>query len=130
MTTDPRDAREPLPRDDVRAADRHPDAAPPPGATGGRTDGTDGPDRLFPADRAADYGRRWEQVKGSFVDEPRHAVAQADALVGELLDDLGGLFREHRGRIEAGLDADSTSTEDLRLAVRRYRTFFDGLLSL
>jgi hypothetical protein len=87
-------------------------------------------ERLVPEDRAASYGARWDAVKGSFVDEPREAVAQADALVGELLDELETLFHEQRRSIEQGLDADETSTEDLRLALRRYRSFFERLLAV
>jgi DNA-binding ferritin-like protein len=87
-------------------------------------------ERLVPEDHAASYGSRWDAVKGTFVDEPREAVAQADALVGELLDELETLFREQRHRIEEGLDSDDTSTEDLRLALRRYRSFFDRLLAV
>jgi hypothetical protein len=87
-------------------------------------------ERLVPEDHAASYGSRWDAVKGTFVDEPREAVAQADALVGELLDELETLFREQRRSIEHGLDADETSTEDLRMALRRYRSFFERLLSV
>jgi hypothetical protein len=87
-------------------------------------------ERLVPEDRAASYGSRWDAVKGTFVDEPREAVAQADALVGELLDELETLFREQRRSIEQGLDADETSTEDLRMALRRYRSFFERLLAV
>lgn len=97
----------------------------------GSTEGVDrDPERLVPADRAAEYGRRWNEVKGSFVDEPRRAVGAADVLVGELLDDLERLFREQRSRLEQGLDTDQASTEDLRVALRRYRSFFDRLLTL
>jgi hypothetical protein len=85
---------------------------------------------LVSADRAESYGSRWNSVKGEFVDEPRRAVADADALVGELLDELQELFKAQRSDIERGLDADETSTEDLRLALRRYRSFFDRLLSI
>jgi hypothetical protein len=87
-------------------------------------------ERLVSQDRAASYGSRWDTVKGMFVDEPREAVAQADALVGELLDEMEKLFREQRRSIEHGLDADETSTEDLRVALRRYRSFFDRLLAV
>jgi hypothetical protein len=87
-------------------------------------------ERLVPQDHAESYGARWDAVKGTFVDEPREAVAQADALVGEVLDELEKLFREQRRNIEQGLDSDETSTEDLRLALRRYRSFFDRLLSV
>ena len=82
------------------------------------------------ADRAESYGSRWDKVKGEFVDEPRQAVADADVLVGELLDELQSLFTEQRQGIERSLDADETSTEDMRLALRRYRSFFDRLLSI
>jgi DNA-binding ferritin-like protein len=83
-----------------------------------------------PGSRARSYGSRWDAVKGTFVDEPREAVAQADALVGELLDELETLFREQRRSIEQGLDNDETSTEDLRTALRRYRSFFERLLAV
>lgn len=85
---------------------------------------------LVTPDRARSYSTRWDQVKGEFVDEPRRAVRGADALVGELLDELQGLFKAQRSEIERGLDNDETSTEDLRVALRRYRSFFDRLLSI
>jgi len=117
------------PRPEHGAPDHGRSGHPPPGQPGGS--GQDGrPERLVPADRAEAYGSRWDAVKGAFVDDPRAAVAQADALVGELLDELETVFREQRRRIEQSLDADETSTEDLRLALRRYRSFFDRLLSV
>ncbi len=86
-------------------------------------------ERLVPAERAEDYGSRWDALKGDFVDEPRRAVRQADELVGELLDELQRLFGDQRRNLEQGFDHDRASTEDLRLALRRYRSFFDRLLS-
>jgi hypothetical protein len=85
---------------------------------------------LVTRDRADSYSARWDSVKGEFVDEPRSAVRNADALVGELLDELQELFKQQRTQIEEGLDRDETSTEDLRVALRRYRSFFDRLLSI
>lgn len=85
---------------------------------------------LVPRQRSEDYSARWDQVKGGFVDEPRQAVAAADQLVSELLEELQELFRGQRRDIEQGLDANEGSTEDLRLALRRYRSFFDRLLSV
>jgi hypothetical protein len=101
----------------------------------GRSGGHDEPDKrahepLVPQQRSAAYIARWDQVKGGFVDEPRQAVAAADQLVSELLEELQELFRRQRHDIEQGLDADETSTEDLRVALRRYRSFFDRLLSI
>jgi hypothetical protein len=97
------------------------------GAGAGSTD-----DRapLVSPDRAEQFATRWNEVKGMFVDEPRQAVRHADALVGELLDDLENSFRTQRQGLENGLDNDDTSTEDLRVALRRYRSFFDRLLSV
>jgi hypothetical protein len=92
------------------------------GESGGR-------ERLVPADRAQDYSSRWDALKGDFVDEPRRAVRQADELVGELLDELQRLFADQRHTLEQGFDREGASTEDLRLALRRYRSFFDRLLS-
>lgn len=117
--------------------DAHPGAPSGPDGGGPRSGSDSGPrsadeprERLVPADHAASYGSRWDEVKGMFVDEPRQAVARADVLVGEVLDELETLFREQRRQIEQGLDSDETSTEDLRLALRRYRSFFDRLLAV
>jgi hypothetical protein len=88
-----------------------------------------GRERLVPADRAQDYSSRWDALKGDFVDEPRRAVRQADELVGELLDELQRLFADQRHTLEQGFAHEGASTEDLRLALRRYRSFFDRLLS-
>lgn len=85
---------------------------------------------LIAPDRAASYNSRWDDLKGQFVDEPRGAVRGANELVGEVLDELEELFRRQRSELEHGLDNEETSTEDLRQALGRYRSFFDRLLSL
>lgn len=69
-------------------------------------------------------------VQGDFIDEPRKAVTDADALVGEILDDLSETFHGQRRSLEQQWEDDKSTTEDMRLALRRYRTFFDRLLSL
>lgn len=88
------------------------------------------PEALIPEDRSADYRARWDVVKGQFVDDPRSAVQGANTMVGEILDELEELFRRQRSELEQGLTDDETSTEDLRLALRRYHSFFDRLLSV
>ena len=57
-------------------------------------------------------------------------MRDANALVGEVLDDIEALFRRQRERLERDLDDQDASTEDLRLALNRYRPFFDRLLTL
>ena len=84
---------------------------------------------LIAPERAEAYNSRWNELKGEFVDEPRRAVRGANELVGQVLDELEELFRRQRSELEQGLDSEQTSTEDLRLALGHYRSFFDRLLS-
>jgi hypothetical protein len=84
---------------------------------------------LIAPERAETYNSRWNELKGEFVDEPRGAVRGANELVGQVLDELEELFRRQRSELEQGLDSEQASTEDLRLALGRYRSFFDRLLS-
>jgi hypothetical protein len=85
---------------------------------------------LIAHDRCVDNRSRWGVVQGDFIDEPRKAVTDADALVGEVLDDLSETFRSQRRSLEQQWEDDESTTEDMRIALRRYRTFFDRLLSL
>lgn len=85
---------------------------------------------LIDQDRAESYKARWVELKGDFVDEPRRAVRGANELVGEVLDELEELFRKQRADIEQGLDSHDATTEDLRLALGKYRSFFERLLSI
>jgi hypothetical protein len=87
------------------------------------------PTTLIPPERAESYNSRWNELKSEFVDEPRGAVRGANELVGEVLDELEELFRSQRADLEHGLDSEQTTTEDLRQALGRYRSFFDRLLS-
>jgi len=87
--------------------------------------------QLLAADRATDFRSRWDQIQTSFVDEPRKAVEQADALVAEVMQDLARLFADERKNLEGQWGrGDNVSTEDLRIALQRYRTFFSKLLSV
>jgi hypothetical protein len=73
---------------------------------------------------------RWTAIQAGFVDEPRKAVEDADNLVAQTMKRLAETFAEERSRLEGQWDrGDKVSTEDLRLALQRYRSFFDRLLS-
>ncbi len=86
---------------------------------------------LFEDDRASDLRTRWSDVQSRFVDDPRAAVKAADALVGEVIRDLSSLFAGERSALETQWGRDQeVSTEDLRVALRRYRSFFERLLSI
>jgi hypothetical protein len=74
---------------------------------------------------------RWNDIQGGFVDEPREAVEHADELVALTIKRLAEVFSDERGKMEGQWDrGGDVSTEDLRLALRRYRSFFDRLLSV
>jgi hypothetical protein len=86
---------------------------------------------LFPEDVANDFRSRWERVQTGFVDEPRQAVQQADELVAQAIKRLAESFAEERNRLEHQWDrGDEVSTEDLRIALQTYRSFFQRLLSI
>jgi len=85
---------------------------------------------LLPGDQGETYTARWREIQTSFVDEPRQSVEKADALVADLMEALAAGFSSARERLEAQWDSgDDVSTEDLRVALTRYRSFFDRLLS-
>jgi len=86
---------------------------------------------LFPENEAGELRRRWDSVQASFVDEPRRAVEQADELVANAMKRLAETFANERAILESQWDrGDSVSTEDLRLALQRYRSFFGRLLAV
>jgi len=86
---------------------------------------------LFVSSEAQDFRSKWEKIQVGFVDEPRKAVQDADALVAAAIKRLAEVFAEERSKLEHEWDrGDSVSTEDLRVALRRYRSFFDRLLSI
>jgi hypothetical protein len=85
---------------------------------------------MFAVDEAAGFRTRWEAIQTGFVDEPRKAVEEADALVAQAIKRLSEVFADERTNLEHQWDrGDQSSTEDLRLALRKYRSFFDRLLS-
>ena len=86
--------------------------------------------QLFPDDELHNFRARWNQVQTSFVDEPRQAVQQADGLVANVVKRIAEQFSAERAQLEKQWDSgDNVSTEDLRQALRRYRSFFDRLLT-
>ena len=86
---------------------------------------------LFSLEEAKDFRARWDAVQVGFVDEPRQAVQQADSLVAGAMKRLAEMFAAERAKLDGQWDrGDDVSTEDLRLALRRYRSFFGRLLSV
>ena len=85
---------------------------------------------LLPAEDAEGLRGRWERIQAGFVDEPRRSVQAADQLVAELMQQLASSFSEARTGLESQWDrGDDVSTEDLRVTLQRYRSFFERLLA-
>lgn len=86
---------------------------------------------LLSPEEAKDFRARWDAIQVGFVDEPRRAVEQADSLVAGAMQRLAEMFADERAKLEGQWDrGDDVSTEELRLALRRYRSFFGRLLSV
>lgn len=93
--------------------------------------GGDGSAPLLPGSEASNLRSRWESIQIGFVDEPRTSVQQADQLVGDAIKKLTDGFAEQRHKLEQQWDrGEMVSTEDLRLSLHRYRSFFERLVCI
>ncbi|MDX2151821.1 MAG: hypothetical protein SFV54_13865 [Bryobacteraceae bacterium] len=95
--------------------------------------GTQRPEQppLLPRDLMDRMRSEWNDVQASFVDEPRQAVRRADEMVAFAIRQIAETFARERSQLEAQWDRDGdVSTEDLRVALTRYRSFFQRLLSI
>src|SRR5258706_3058476 len=118
-----------LPTADLAQVGNRPIETPPPVTN--KNGATECNESLFAPNDSQEFRSRWEKIQIGFVDEPRKAVEQADELVANTIKRLAEVFANERQKLEAEWDKnDNVSTEDLRVALRRYRSFFDRLLSI
>jgi len=90
---------------------------------------------LFDEREAGDLRTHWQNVQGSFVDDPQASVVQADQLVATAIQRLAEIFAHEKANLESawsrgGDVSTAASTEDMRQALRRYRSFFDRILAV
>jgi hypothetical protein len=86
---------------------------------------------LFTQDVAMDFRSRWDVVQRGFVDDPQAAVRAGDELVAQVIKSLAETFASQRSELEGGHEhTEESTTENLRLSLRRYRSFFERLLSI
>jgi hypothetical protein len=91
----------------------------------------EGPGPLLPGELVQEMRGRWDGIQTGFVDEPRAAVQQADELVARAMKHIAEGFANERNNLERQWDrGDQVNTEDLRQALRKYRAFFERLLSV
>jgi hypothetical protein len=90
---------------------------------------TDSATTLFTREEVEQFGTHWNEIQGSFVDEPRLAVEQADALVREVIEKIAQLFAsEHDSLENQWKQGNDVSTEDLRKTLQHYHAFFNRLV--
>ena len=84
---------------------------------------------LLNREESENFRNRWNEIQGKFVDEPRSAVEQADELVTEVIELITQMFNnEHRSLEAQWNEGNDVTTEDLRIALQRYRSFFNNLV--
>ena len=89
------------------------------------------PAALLPGDETGELRHRWDTIQTGFVDEPRRAVEDADSLVAQTMKRVAEVFAQERSNLEQQWSrGEDVSTEDLRVALKRYRSFFDRLLTV
>lgn len=101
------------------------------GRTGDQAEQSDQGEQLAPLflpQIAQDFKSQWDEVQIGFVDDPAQAVRRADELVAQVMKNLAETFAEERANVESQMD--QGDTEHLRVALRRYRSFLQRLLSL
>ena len=86
---------------------------------------------LFAENTAENFRTRWLAIQSKFVDDPRDSVKQADDLVSDVIESITASFADRRGSLEKEWNSGGdTSTEDFRIALKQYRSFFERLLRL
>lgn len=99
-------------------------------AAGGHEAGEEEAESLIARDEAEEFRRTWGEIQGRFVDDPQDAVRSADRLVAEVMQTLARTFSARKQELEGQWDrGEHVATEDLRLALQQYRSFFNRLLS-
>lgn len=89
----------------------------------------DGPHALLPTEEADSFWERWQDVQTSFVDNPRRALEQANALVREVMKRITETFTQEQGSLEGQwASGEDVTTEEMRVVLQRYRSFFERLL--
>jgi hypothetical protein len=94
-----------------------------------RTSNEEAVPELFTVDEVERFRSDWQAIQTAFVDDPKSAVRDADQLVAAVIQSLAATFADHKSELESQWSQGEAPTEDLRIALRRYRSFFNQLLS-
>jgi predicted NUDIX family phosphoesterase len=84
---------------------------------------------FLPQDRMDEFRRKWDDIQAGFVDDPQNSVQKAHGLVSSLVSELNDVFTRERSGLESQWNrGEQADTENLRVALQRYRAFFNRLL--
>ncbi|MER6388691.1 hypothetical protein ACFXEL_26800 [Streptomyces sp. NPDC059382] len=116
-------------RDDDRVEEAPDDVRDGPEHAEGRGQPAERDEPLLAGAETEGFRERWAEIQGRFVDDPKEAVTSADTLVAEVMQELARTFSAHKQELEGQWGrGEQVATEDLRLALQRYRSFFNRLL--
>jgi hypothetical protein len=89
-----------------------------------------GEDHLLAPEAESDLLSRWTEIQISFVEDPRASVQEADALVEQIATTVLASIQERRSQLAAvwQWQHGQPDTEQLRLALRQYRSFIAAVL--
>jgi len=93
-------------------------------------DGSQVATTLLREDEVDDWRSRWDSIQIGFVDEPGSSVKQADELVTEVMKQIDRRFSEKHTTLLRQWGSQEATTEDQRLALQSYRSFFNWLINL
>ena len=89
------------------------------------------PQGVLSKQQADELRERWNTIQTAFIDEPRRSVKDADALVASATKQITDAFANQRSELEKQWSrGDQVSTEELRITLQQYRTFFSRLLAM
>jgi hypothetical protein len=119
------------PREDLGQSEQTPGAVPQSSVPQSSVPQSSTAESLFASNELTGLRSRWNDVQAGFVDDPRKCVQTADGLVSDVVQQLTDGFSHARSQLEEQwARGEDVSTEDLRLALKRYRDFFDRLLAV
>jgi hypothetical protein len=82
------------------------------------------------AGHTARAGGPWNEIQAMFVDDPRASIERAAGLVDDRVEALIQSVRERQLSVQSARQANDAGTEELRVALQHYRTFWNSLEDL
>jgi hypothetical protein len=82
------------------------------------------------ADDSTSADARWHEILAMFVDDPRSSVELAAGLVDDSAEALVTFVQERQHALLSAWQGDDAGTEEMRIALQQYRTFWNRIEDL